>query len=225
MMEFFFDVIDWMERIPPLWAYVLILVIAYGENVVPPIPGDMVIVFGGYLVGVGKLSLPLVILLATLGGALGFMTMYAIGRGIGHAVLDRNRLRWLPKDQIERVRAWFARWGYWVVAANRFLSGARSVISLTVGMAETDARLTAIFATLSAALWSTAIAFGGYQLGENWPIIMDHLRRYGEMVIIVLLATGTGLLIYRFLANRRGPQNGGAGGGTSARGIDQRDAS
>lgn len=203
-MEWFVDIVEWMEQIPPFWAYVVILVIAYGENLVPPIPGDMVIVFGGYLVGIGKLNFLLVVLLSTLGGALGFMTMYVIGRSIGHAVLDRDRLRWLPKDRIERARQWLSRWGYWVVAANRFLSGARSVISLTVGMAETEVRKTAFFATLSAFLWTIAIAYGGYQLGENWPIIVDQLRAYGELVLYSLGIVLGSILLFRYLMYRQG---------------------
>ena len=46
--------------------------------------------------------------------------------------LDPDRYRWLPKQYIFKAQVWMKRWGYGVVAANRFLSGARSVISLTV---------------------------------------------------------------------------------------------
>ncbi|GIV60471.1 DedA family protein [Rhodocaloribacter litoris] len=182
MGELFTDIFEWMAALPPLWAYVALLVIAYGENVVPPIPGDMVVVFGGYLVGVGRLDFTVVVVLATLGGALGFMTMYAIGYRIGEAVLDPRRLRWLPKDRIRQARRWVRRWGYWVVAANRFLSGLRSVISLTAGMAHMHPWKTAAFATLSAAVWTTLIAYLGYMVGENWEVVRGYLRTYGWVV-------------------------------------------
>lgn len=193
------DFIAWMAEVPPGWAYVLLLLIAYGENVVPPIPGDLLIVFGGYLVGIGRLEFLPVIVLATLGGALGFMTMYAIGRRIGHAVLDPERLRWLPKEQIEKARDWLQRWGYGVVAANRFLSGARSVISLTVGMAEMEAWKTAAYATFSAAIWTGLITYAGFAVGENWEAVVDFLQRYGQVVLalLVLVVVVQGVRIYR----------------------------
>lgn len=180
------SIAEWMEAIPAVWAYAVIFLIAYGENIVPPIPGDMVVVFGGYLVGIGKLSFVVVLLLSTLGGALGFMTMYAVGRRLGDAVFEEDRLRWLPKDQIRKAQSWLARWGYGVVAANRFLSGLRSVIALAVGMAHMRARGAAVFSTLSAAAWCALIIFAGYELGENWHTVADYLARYGRVMLIVL---------------------------------------
>ncbi len=187
MDTLFADLIEWMAGVPPLWAYLIILVIAFGENVLPPIPGDLVVVFGGYLVGLGKLNFVVVVVLATLGGAVGFMTMYALGARLGTAVLSSNRYRWLPKAYIFKTQAWMKRWGYGVVAANRFLSGARSVISLTVGMAHMPAGRTAAFATLSAAVWTVLITFAGYIVGDNWEGVSVYLRRYGQIVLAVIV--------------------------------------
>ncbi len=186
MSEVLGDVLDWMEALSPLVAYAVILAIAYGENILPPIPGDIVVVFGGYLVGVGKLSFVIVVLLSTVGGVLGFMTMYAIGYLVGDAVMDPTRLKWIPKAQIGKARRWLNHYGYGLVAANRFLSGLRSVISIAVGMGQMDPWKTAVFATLSAAVWTALIAYAGYAVGENWPIIIDYLRGYGRTVLAVI---------------------------------------
>ena len=56
MVELFSDFFNWLAALPPVWMYVMLFVIAYGENVMPPIPGDMVIVFGGYMAARGVLS-------------------------------------------------------------------------------------------------------------------------------------------------------------------------
>ncbi len=187
-MEYLTDILNWMESLPPLMAYAAILVIAYGENVIPPIPGDMAVVFGGYLVGVGQLSFIAVVFLATIGGTLGFLTMYAVGYRIGDAVMDPDRLRWIPKNQIGKARVWLDRYGYGLVAVNRFLSGLRSVISLAVGMAHTDPWKTAFYATLSSAVWTGLITYAGYAVGENWPVIAGLLRDYGRVVLGVIIA-------------------------------------
>ncbi len=179
--------IYWLEELPVFWAYLTLLLIAYGENVLPPIPGDMVVVFGGYLAGLGQLSLWLVVLLATIGGALGFMTMYAIGASLGKAVRRPDQFKWLPKRHIDRSEEWLQRWGYGVVAANRFLSGLRSVIALSAGMARMDARKTAAFATLSAALWVLLISWAGYAVGENWEVVSVYLKNYGYLILSLAL--------------------------------------
>lgn len=207
------DFADWMAALPAVWAYATILIIAYGENVLPPIPGDMIVVFGGYLAGIGTLDLWVVIVLSTLGGAAGFMTMYAIGYRIGDAVLDPGRLRWLPKKQIFKAQRWLHRWGYGVVLANRFLSGARSVISLTVGMAHMRPGRTALFATISALVWTALISVAGYQIGENWEVVGTYLRTYGRFMIALLLVVVAVVLLRWYRRRRRA---GGASQDTAA---------
>ncbi|MEX0747808.1 MAG: DedA family protein [Rhodothermales bacterium] len=202
MSELGTDILEWMTSLPAVWAYATILVISYGENVVPPIPGDMVVVFGGYLVGVGRLDFFLVVILSTIGGALGFMTMYAIGYKIGDAVMDPLRLRWIPKGQIARAQRWLEKWGYGIVAMNRFLSGLRSVISLTVGMAHTEPWITALFATLSSLVWTALIAYGGFAVGDNWQLILVYLRDYGRIVLALLVVAALVQLV-RWYARRR----------------------
>ncbi len=203
MDTLFADLIEWMAGVPPWWAYLIILVIAYGENVLPPIPGDLVVVFGGYLVGLGKLNFVVVVVLGTLGGAVGFMTMYAVGARLGKAVLNSDRYRWLPKRYISKAQGWMNRWGYGVVAVNRFLSGARSVISLTVGMAHMHAGRTAAFATLSAAVWTVLITLAGYIVGENWERVSVYLRRYGQVVLAVMVLVVVILLVRAYRLRKR----------------------
>ena len=175
-----------MEALPPLWAYLTLFVIAYGENVLPPIPGDMVVVFGGYMAGLGSLNLLVVIFLATLGGAAGFMTVYALGYRLGHAVLDPDRMRWLPRDGVGKTQRWIQTYGYGVIAANRFLSGARSVISLTAGVAQMDPGRTAWWCTVSALVWTGLISYAGYAVGDNWEIVVVYLRAYGRVILALL---------------------------------------
>lgn len=186
LADAFSNFFTWMEALPPIWAYVTLLIIAYGENVVPPIPGDMVVVFGGYMAGVGLLDLWLVIVISTAGGAAGFMTVYEVGRRVGHAAIESERYGWLPRSGFEKARRWMERYGYGVVAANRFLSGARSVISLTVGAAQMKPGPTLLWSTVSAALWCTLIASGGYVVGDNWRLVVEYLRAYGRWMLALL---------------------------------------
>ena len=202
MLDWFSNFFTWMQGLSPVWAYVTLLIIAYGENVVPPIPGDMVVVFGGYLAGLGQLHLGVVVLLSTIGGALGFMTMFLIGRRLEEALMDPDRFRWLPRDGIEKARRWIQAYGYGVVAANRFLSGARSVISLTAGMARMKTGRTFWWCTVSAFLWTGLISYAGYAVGDNWPLVVEYLRAYGRLILAVLLV-GAAILVGRWYWHRR----------------------
>jgi len=213
MLDWFTNFFTWMQGLSPVWAYLTLLLIAYGENVAPPIPGDMVVVFGGYLAGLGQLHLGIVVLLSTIGGALGFMTMFAVGVRLGEALLDPDRYQWLPRDGFEKAQRWIHQYGYGVVAANRFLSGARSVISLTVGMAQMDTWQTLWWCTVSAFAWTGLISYAGYAVGDNWTLVVTYLRAYGRIILALLLIIAA-VLLGRWYWGRQeeSPADGGEGG-------------
>lgn len=193
MLDWFSQFFAWMQGLSPLWAYITLLVIAYGENVAPPIPGDMVVVFGGYLAGLGQLHLGIVIVISTIGGALGFMTMFELGRRLGTSVFSTER-RWIPQEGGEKARRWIQQYGYGVIAANRFLSGARSVISLTAGVARMDPWRAFGWCTFSAFVWTGLISYAGYAVGENWQVVVTYLRAYGRVILTTLVLVGVILL-------------------------------
>lgn len=198
-LEFF----EWIRLLSPFWSYVILTAIAYGENVIPPIPGDLVIVFGGYLAATGQLSFAMVVLLATIGGAAGFMTMFMLGRRFGDAALDPDRMRWLPKKRMYRARLWLLKWGFAIVGVNRFLSGLRSVISLTVGAARMNIWKTALFATLSSLVWTWLIAYLGAVIGENWDVVTSIFRSYGTAVTIIIVSLVLAKLGHSWWLRRR----------------------
>ena len=125
-------------------------------------------------------------------GAGGFMTVYGVGWKLGPALLDPDRYRWVPKDQLRRAQASVSRHGRGIVLANRFLPGLRSVIGLAVGMSRVPAQSTFLLATLSAAAWSLLLCSLGYALGDNREALARALGqvRTGGLVLLAALALG-----------------------------------
>lgn len=193
---------DWMASLPPAWIYVVTFLIAYGENVIPPVPGDVAIVVAGSLVALGAVAFVPTLLLAITGSTLGFLTMYAVGRRLGEAIHDPLRLRWIPRAPVRRVDAWFGRWGLGVVAANRFLSGGRAVIALVSGSARLSPVPVAAWALASATVWCTLLVAGGYAVGSEWDRVLSVLRVYGRVVTAVL-AVVVGIAVWAGWRRRR----------------------
>ncbi len=187
MEEFFSQLLERTTEVPVIWGYMLVFLIAWLENVFPPIPGDVLVVFGGYLAAIGPMALFPIILYSTLGGTIGFMCMYYIGRYGGPKILESKALRWLPVDSVSRVQNWISSWGYTVVAANRFLSGARTVISFTVGISRMPAWPVGLLALLSAAVWVSLIATLGYLVGDEWERVVDYLSQYGKLISVLII--------------------------------------
>jgi membrane protein DedA with SNARE-associated domain len=167
--------------------------------VFPPIPGDSVTVIGAYLVGRGFLDYRGVYLSTTLGSIAGFMTIYGIAFWLEWKVIERYQLKWLTGSNMERVQNWFHRWGYWVVLANRFLSGARSVISLVAGLSRMRPLPVFALALLSCAFWNGMLIYLGSSVGKNWEEVVAFIKQYNQIVLVGILLLLVSYLIYRFL--------------------------
>lgn len=185
------------DQISPTMAYLILAVSAFVENVLPPIPGDTVVVLGAYLVSIGQLDFFGVYLSTTIGSVAGFITMFLLGRHFGRSfVYKESRAKIFKADQIKKVEIWFSKWGYWVIFANRFLSGTRSVISLFAGFFHLNFFIVLGLSFVSAAIWNGLLIMAGMLVGHNWEIITDIVSQYNK-VLIVLTILVLGYIIYR----------------------------
>jgi membrane protein DedA with SNARE-associated domain len=187
-----------LETANPLWAYFILFISAFIENIFPPIPGDTVTVFGAYLVGRGLLSFWGVWISTTLGSIAGFMAIFAIAYWIEWKIIEKYRPKWVEKSKIDRVEQWFRRYGYWVILVNRFLSGIRSIISLVAGLSKLNSILVFLLALISCIVWNGALIGMGEILGENWELISHFLLLYNRIVIIVVVTAVVIFAGYRF---------------------------
>jgi membrane protein DedA with SNARE-associated domain len=191
-----------LRHTDPSYLYFTIFFIAFLENLFPPAPSDLVIAFGGSLVGIGKLSFGAALVSATLGSTVGFIVMYFVGFLLGKKLIDAGRPRFLPFDKIKVVEKWFTKYGYWLVVMNRFLSGTRAVISFFVGLSELPVAITLPLCAISALLWNSILLYGGYMLGHNWRTLDEYLTVYGIAVLVVILGA-TSFFIVRFILRRK----------------------
>ena len=187
----------------PAYLYFTLFFFAFLENLFPPAPSDLVIVFGGSLVGLGKLGLMPTILFSTLGSAAGFTVMYYVGFFLGKEIVDSGKIKFIPLDKIRQVEGWFTKYGYALVVANRFLSGTRAVISFFVGITELPILITFPLCALSALLWNSILVFGGSMLGHNWRQIERYLSIYGSAVAVLVVVVLVFLALRYFYKKKR----------------------
>lgn len=209
--EFTKELVQWINLLPPLSIYGVFFFVAYVENIVPPIPGDVLVAFGGYLAAEQIIGLTPVLILTTIASVLGFMSMYWLGSRWGAQIeIQRDRfwmMRFIPFKYMNKVRRWMRRWGQGVILANRFLAGTRSVISLTAGISHTNVAPTVISSTVSSILWNSILLGFGWIVHENWQTIGEYLSIYsriilGGIALFILIRVG----IYYFLKRQNLPE-------------------
>lgn len=190
--QFTQELIQWIQGLPPLSIYLVFFLVAYFENIIPPVPGDVLVAFGGYLAAESIIELTPVFILTTGASVIGFMTMYWLGSHWGDQIEKQKERFWLmkfiPLKYMNRVRAWMGRWGLGVVLANRFLAGTRSVISLTAGISHTPIWETIISSLISSLLWNAILLGFGWIVHENWQVIGNYLSIYGRVILALIVA-------------------------------------
>ena len=184
------SVVDWVDGLPVISVYIIFLSIAYLENLIPPMPGDVLVAFSGYLAAEGILSIYPVWILTTVASVFGFMTMYWLGGrwsyDISHQTKDHWLLKFFDYSYFENGKKWMDKYGQGVIIANRFLAGTRSIISLTAGFYKINPRRTVISSFVSSAIWNTLLIVFGWVVKSNWQSIQYYLTSYSKIILIAI---------------------------------------
>ena len=201
---------EWIQNLMDSMGYLGILLLMILENVFPPIPSELIMPSAGFAAARGDMTLGMVILMGTLGSVIGTLPLYYIGRAFGEdrlmAWADKHG-KWLTlsgKD-IKKADDWFDRHGSKAVLFGRMVPGIRSLLSLPAGMSEMPLPKFLTYSAIGSALWSAALAYAGYALGENY----DRVEQYvgpASKIILGLLVVGA---VFWFVRRRRDQGQGG----------------
>jgi membrane protein DedA with SNARE-associated domain len=113
-----------------------------------------------------------------------------------------HKLKYISTEGIEKVEAWFSKYGFWIIIANRFMPGTRSVISLFAGLSELDIKNTVILSTISALGWNSFILYLGMLFGSNVKKVDILLITYSN-IVLAITAIVVIVLLFRFIIKRK----------------------
>lgn len=192
------DIIEWLNALPTFTIYFMLFAIAYGENLVPPIPGDIIVAFGGYLAAQQTLSFFIVYVGTTIASVFGFMSLFSLGWFFGDYIMEQpHRIRifkFIKFKDFEKAQKWTNQYGQWAVVVNRFLPGMRSLVSIVAGISHIRPTLTTINSAISSAMWNFILIGGGWILHENWQTIGYYLSVYSRIILVII-----GLIVVVYL--------------------------
>lgn len=171
-----------------------------------PLPDETILVFCGYLIASGRMQAAPAFLAAVAGSVCGISISYLLGRTLGHRLVCRyGRYIRLTPARLERVHAWFARIGNWVLTFGYFILGVRHFTALVAGLSELEFAVFARYAWSGAVLWVTTFLTIGYLVGDNWRSAIVFVHRYTWAAAGVLMA-GAVVAWWLWRARERRPQ-------------------
>lgn len=177
------------------WAIYLVLAAAAAlENIVPPIPADMVVVFGGVLAGRGVAEPWVVFVFVWAGNVAGALLVYLAGHRYGPGFFSgRLGQRILNPGQVERLSLFYRRFGLGVIFVSRFLPMFRAVVPVFAGVSRLGFWRTAFPLAAASAVWYGALVYLGTIAGRNWRQMLDLLGSLGGWFWAVAAIAGSGV--------------------------------
>lgn len=206
-MEIYLEqIVEWIKTLSPLGIYGIFAFVAYIENIVPPLPGDVLVAFGGYLAAEQIIGFSFTLAVTSIFSVFGFITVYGIGAYFGDRIEEYRKKFWLAKlvdiKYYDKAKMWMAQWGQLVVLLNRFLAGTRSVISIVAGVTHTKFSTTVLSSLISSFLWNTLLLSFGWIVHENWQTIGHYLNIYGWIILSLIILAVSLRYFYRKRKNK-----------------------
>jgi membrane protein DedA with SNARE-associated domain len=183
-------------------GYVGVFLLMVMESATLPVPSEVVLPLGGYLVSQGRLEFWSTVAVATVGSLVGTLLDYGIGYYLGRpAVLRYGRIVRFSEKRLETTERWFATHGRSVVLLARFVPLLRTLVAFPAGIVRMDVKRFLVYSAVGILVWDIALVYVGYLAGQNSTAIANTLQGYflplGVAAVVI-----AGILVYRELRTR-----------------------
>jgi len=172
----------------PPWGYLIVFVATFLENSVGAgviVPGETLVIIGGFYARLGELWLPAVSFVAVVGAILGDNLGYWIGRRYGRGFLERHgRKLFVTPERLEAAEDYYRRHGGKTVFLGRFIPVVRSVGFIVAGVAHMEWKRFIVYDVAGAIIWGVGHSALGYALGASY----ERWERYATPVGLAILA-------------------------------------
>ena len=186
------------------WGYVVVGTATFLENSVGAgviVPGETLVIVGGFYSRIGELWLPLVAAVAVLGAVAGDNLGYWIGRRYGRGFLERHgRKLFVTPERLASAERYYTRHGGKTVFLGRFVPVVRSVGFIVAGVAHMEWKRFFIYDVAGALIWGIGHSVLGYALGASYERWERYATPFGLALLAVLLFS---VGVSKFVAARR----------------------
>ncbi len=202
------ELIKQAVSVNPLMGYGAIFAAMFLENLFPPIPSELIMPLGGFLVQQGELQFIPVVLAGLVGTVVGALPWYGIGRLINEERIEHwleRHGRWIgiSPAELARSRRWFNRFGTALVFWGRLVPGIRTLISVPAGIEMMPLAPFLIWTTAGSLIWTLLLTVAGLLLGESysnvelWIEPVSKVIKVGLVITVVAAAVWLVLRIWR----------------------------
>jgi membrane protein DedA with SNARE-associated domain len=173
-------------------GYLGIALLMFLDNVIPPIPSEIIMPSAGYAASQGELVLVGVIIAGCIGSLTAAALLYWIGYQFNHDAIFRftdryGKYLFIKSEDIQKSLLWFEKYGHRIVFFGRMVPAVRSLISIPAGMSRMPFWKFMFYSALGTIIWTTFLACVGFYFGENQVLMHEIFSRVGYVIIMIVV--------------------------------------
>ncbi|NRG44485.1 DedA family protein [Bacillus sp. CRN 9] len=193
MEQLILDLVNWFKDLSYIGIF-LALCIEF-------IPAEVVLPLSGFWVSEGDMRFWGVVIAGSLGGVVGPLTLYALGRFGGRPFIEKyGKYFFIKEESLRKADAFFEKHGAFVAFSARFLPGVRTIISIPCGMAKMNVWAFSLYTLLAMAPITFFYVYLGVKLGQNWAdvkgILNEYMLPFGVALVI-------GFIVYLLIKRKK----------------------
>lgn len=195
---------QWIMNVMEQFGYFGVFLLILLENVFPPIPSEVILTFGGFMVDRSpKLSFVGMLTASTLGAVGGAVVLYYLGHILGLRRIEKiiNKYGFILRldiEDIHKANKWFNKYGYTAVFLCRFVPLIRSLISIPAGLSQMSIIPFILYTTVGTIIWNAVLIYLGMALGQNWEKVLQYFDMYSNVLYIVMVILIIAGIIYLY---------------------------
>ncbi len=192
-------------------AYLTICMAMFLENIIPPIPSEIIMPLGGFFVYQQKLNFYILVFWGLVGTILGSLPWYYLGRLVNEKRLSnflnkKGKYLGISSNDLNKSKIWFDKYGVSLVFWGRLVPGIRTLISVPAGIELMPLRKFLIWTTFGSLIWVALLTYAGYLFGENYSNIetyLDQIKNFVKPILILFILYFFIKILIRFFKKNR----------------------
>ncbi|UNK16023.1 DedA family protein [Paenibacillus sp. N3/727] len=180
-----------IEALFEQYGYALLFIGLLLEFIALPFPGEITMLYVGYLSYLGVLNGWTALFLAFTGTTLGMTVTYVIGLKVGMPFIRRfGKWVFITPSKFYKTKKWFNRRGNFLVFIGYFIPGVRHLTGYLTGILGSSFRTFAIYAYSGALFWCISFIGLGNMFGSQWDNLLHTIESYSWSIVIILVLLG-----------------------------------
>jgi undecaprenyl-diphosphatase len=201
-------VLTWIGGLPPPAVYLVAAVLVFAETALIVglvLPGEVTLLFVGYLAYAGTLRLPVAMVVMMAAALAGDAAAFAEGRRGGPKLRGSRLGGWIGPRRWAKAEALLARHGGRAVGVGRFIAFARTLTPRLAGMSGLRYRRMLPWDVLGVFCWVGGSILAGYLAGSSYARAAAVFGRATQAVLLLGLLIIALVWLGRYLGRHRDP--------------------